>query len=409
MKEKIAMKATYQITAKQIIALALVTAVFAACGVLVYGRFGSHLIGQMAGAKVEKGNSEESQIRGITDPSVATDEKNNQEVYNVMSPGVVNITTTVNVRDWFEAYEAKGGSGSGSILDKQGHILTNYHVVQGATKLDVTLANGRNYPATFLDADPDNDLALIKIEAPADQLSTIPLGDSANLKVGQKVLAIGNPFGLERTLTTGVISGLARPIRSEITGKLIEGVVQTDAAINPGNSGGPLLNSHGQLVAINTLIYSPSGGSVGIGFAVPVNTAKRIVADIMQYGRVRKPDLGVSGIPLSRLGPQLIKVLALPLNEGYMVVKAIPGASADKAGIRGANEQVEIGRYIFPVGGDIITKIDGQEVRQQDDIDHVLNSKNVGDQVQVEVMRGGRRQTFTVQLAETPRGARRRI
>jgi S1-C subfamily serine protease len=408
MKEKIAMKATYQITAKQLIALALVTAIFASCGVLVYDRFGSKLLGRYAGAKVEKGHDEESQLRAITDPSVATDEKNNQEVYNVMSPGVVNITTTVNVRDWFEAYEAKGGSGSGSILDKQGHILTNFHVVQGATKLDVALANGRNYPATFLDADADNDLALIKIDAPADQLTPVPLGDSANLKVGQKVLAIGNPFGLERTLTTGVISGLARPIRSELTGKLIEGVVQTDAAINPGNSGGPLLNSRGQIVAINTLIYSPSGGSVGIGFAVPVNTAKRIVADIMQYGRVRKPDLGVSGFPLSRLGPQLIKALSLPLSEGYMVVKAIPGASADKAGIRGANQEVEIGRYIFPVGGDIITKIDGQEVRQQDDIDHALNSKNVGDNVQIEVMRGGRRQTLSVQLAETPRGARRR-
>ncbi|MCI0388216.1 MAG: trypsin-like peptidase domain-containing protein [Acidobacteria bacterium] len=402
------MKATYQITAKQIIVLALVTAVFAASGVLIYDRFASNLLGRLAGAKVEKGYDEESQLRAITDPSVATDEKNNQEVYNVMSPGVVNITTTVNVRDWFAAYEAKGGSGSGSILDKQGHILTNYHVVQGATKLDVALANGRNYPATFLDADADNDLALIKIEAPAEQLTPVPLGDSSNLKVGQKVLAIGNPFGLERTLTTGVISGLARPIRSELTGKLIEGVVQTDAAINPGNSGGPLLNSRGQIVAINTLIYSPSGGSVGIGFAVPVNTAKRIVTDILQYGRVRKPDLGVRGIPLSRLGPELIRVLELPLSEGYLVTKTIPGASADKAGIRGAREEVEIGRYIFPVGGDIITKIDGQEVRQQDDIDHALNAKSVGDRVQIEVMRGGRRQTLSVQLAEMPRGARRR-
>jgi putative serine protease PepD len=401
------MKITYQITAKQLIALALVTAVFAASGVLIYDRFGSALIGRWAGAKVEKGYDEESQLRGVTDPSVATDEKNNQEVYNAMSPGVVNITSTVTVRNWFDAYQAKG-SGSGSILDKQGHILTNYHVVQGANELKVTLANGRDYSAKFLDADPDNDLALIKIEAPADQLTTIPLGDSTNLKVGQKVLAIGNPFGLERTLTTGVVSGLARPIRSELTGKLIEGVVQTDAAINPGNSGGPLLNSRGQMVAINTLIYSPSGGSVGIGFAVPVNTAKRIITDILQYGRVRKPDLGVNGIPLSKLGPQLIRILELPVNEGYMVTRAIPGASADRAGIRGANEQVEIGGYIFPIGGDIITKIDGQEVRQQDDIDHALNAKNVGDRVQIEVVRGGRRQTLSVQLAETPRGARRR-
>jgi len=401
------MKTTYQITAKQLIVLALVTAVFAASGVLIYDRFGSRLFGRWAGAKTEKGYEEESQLRGITDPTVATDEKNNQEVYNAMSPGVVNVTSTTIVRDWFDAYQAKG-SGSGSILDKQGHILTNYHVVQGANELKVTLANGRDYPATFLDADADNDLALIKIEVPAEQLTTIPLGDSVNLKVGQKVLAIGNPFGLERTLTTGVVSGLARPIRSELTGKLIEGVVQTDAAINPGNSGGPLLNSRGQMIAINTLIYSPSGGSVGIGFAVPVNTAKRIVADILQYGRVRKPDLGIKGIPLSRLGPQLIRALELPVSEGYMVVRAFPGASADRAGIRGSNEQVQIGNYIFPIGGDIITKIDGQEVRQQDDIDHALNAKNVGDRVQIEVMRAGRRQTLSVQLAEMPRGARQR-
>ncbi len=402
------MKTTYQITARQLVALALVTAVFAASAVIVYDRFGAALLERFAGAKTEKPAEDDSQIRGITDPSAATDEKNNQEVYNAMSPGVVNITSTINVRDWFDAYSTQG-SGSGSILDKQGHVLTNYHVVQGASRLEVTLANGRNYPATYLDADPDNDLAVIKINAPADQLTTIPLGDSSALKVGQKVLAIGNPFGLDRTLTTGVVSGLARPIRSEMTGKLIEGVIQTDAAINPGNSGGPLLNSRGQMIGINTLIYSPSGGSIGIGFAVPVNTAKRIVSDILQYGRVRKPDLGIRGIPLSRLGPQLVRALELPVSEGIMVVRAFSGASADKAGIRGANAQVQVGRYVIPVGGDIITKIDGKEVRQQDDIDHALNDKNVGDHVQVEVVRGGRRQTLSVQLAELPRGARQRL
>ncbi len=403
------MKTTYQITAKQLIVLALITAVFAASAVLVYDRFGSALLGRYAGAKPEKGFEEESQIKGVTDPSVATDEKNNQEVYNAMSPGVVNVISTTIVRDFFfDAYPTQG-SGSGSILDKQGHVLTNYHVVQGANKLEVALANGRSYPATFLDADPDNDLAVIKIEAPADQLTTIPLGDSSNLKVGQKVLAIGNPFGLDRTLTTGVVSGLARPIRSEMTNKLIEGAIQTDAAINPGNSGGPLLDSRGRMVGINTLIYSPSGGSVGIGFAVPVNTAKRIITDILQYGRVRKPDLAIKGLPLSRLGPRLIRALELPVSDGVMITAVLPGGSADRAGIRGANERVQVGGYVIPVGGDIITKIDGQEVKQQDDIDHVLNNKNVGDRVQVEVVRGGRRQTLTVQLAEMPRGARQRI
>jgi putative serine protease PepD len=402
------MKSTYQITARQLIVLALVTAVFASSAVIIYDRFGSALLGRFAGAKIEKAYTEESQIRGVTDPTQATDEKNNQEVYNAMSPGVVNITTTTIVRDWFDAYSTQG-SGSGSILDKQGHILTNYHVVQGATKLEVSLANGQNYPAKFLNADPDNDIALIKIEAPQDQLTAIPLGDSSNLKVGQKVLAIGNPFGLDRTLTTGVVSGLARPIRSEMTNKLIEGVIQTDAAINPGNSGGPLLNSKGQMIGINTLIYSPSGGSVGIGFAVPVNTAKRIVTDIMQYGRVRKPSLGISGIPLSRLGPQMIRTLELPVRDGIMVVKVAPGGSAEKAGIRGANEEVQVGRYIIPIGGDIITRIDGEQVRQQDDIDHVLNNKSVGDRVQIEVVRNGRPQTLAVQLSELPRGSRQRL
>lgn len=400
------MKATYQITAKQIIALALVTAVFAASGVLIYDRFGSALLGRWAGAKVEKGYDEESQLRAITDPSVATDEKNNQEVYNVMSPGVVNVTSKVIVRDWFDAYQTTRGSGSGSILDKQGHILTNYHVVQGANELEVTLANNNKYPARLIDADPDNDLAVIKMEARSENLTTIPLGESKGLRVGQKVLAIGNPFGLDRTLTTGIISGLARPIRSEMTGKLIEGVVQTDAAINPGNSGGPLLNSRGQMIGINTLIYSPSGGSVGIGFAVPVDTAKRIISDIMQYGRVRKPRLGIDSITLNA---PLASALELPVNEGLMVTGVVSGAAADKAGVKGPTDEVQVGRYVIPIGGDIIVNIDGQKIGSRDDLDRALNNKNVGDRVQVEVLRGKRRTTLTIQLAELPQSARQRL
>ncbi|MGH9836456.1 MAG: S1C family serine protease, partial [Blastocatellia bacterium] len=226
------------------------------------------------------------------------------------------------------------------------------------------------------------------------------------LFVGQKVLAIGNPFGLDRTLTTGVISGLARPLKSEITSRLIEGVIQTDAAINPGNSGGPLLDSRGRMIGINTMIYSPSGGSVGIGFAVPVKTAKRVIEDIKTYGRVRKPRLGIEAIPLSRFGSQLIGALDLPVNEGLMVIRVAPGSGADKAGMRNA-EGVQVGRDIIPLG-DVITKVDGQAISQQDDLDHVLNSKNVGDRVQVEVVRGGRRVTLNVQLEELPRGGRRR-
>lgn len=199
------MKPMYQITAKQLIVLALITAVFAASGVLVYDRFGSDMLGRWAGAKTDK-NAAEIAVKDLTDPSVATDEKNNEEVYQAMSPGVVNITSTTTVRDWFEAYQTQG-SGSGSIIDKQGHILTNFHVVQRADKLEVTLANNNKYSARLIDADPDNDLAVIKIDAPRENLTTIPLGESKSLRVGQKVLAIGNPFGLDRTLTTGIVSG----------------------------------------------------------------------------------------------------------------------------------------------------------------------------------------------------------
>lgn len=396
---------SYHITAKQLIILALVTALFAAGAVLFYDRVGTNLLGRWAGAKPERAGAENG-VTGLTDPSVATDEKNNQEVYNLTSPAVVNITSTTVVRDWFQAYQSQG-SGSGSILDKEGHILTNYHVVQDTnSQLEVKLANGKSYPARFLGGDPDNDLALIKIDAPADELTTISLGASKDLFVGQKVLAIGNPFGFDRTLTTGIVSGLARPLKSELTGRLIEGVIQTDAAINPGNSGGPLLNSRGQLIGINTMIYSPSGGSVGIGFAVPVETAKRVITDVKQYGRVRKPSLGIEAYPLSRFGPRLVRALGLPVSEGFMVINVMPGGSADRAGIRGA-EEVRIGDYIVPLG-DVITKLDGQPIAKQEDMDHVLNGKNVGDQVQVEIVRDGRRQTLTVQLTEAPRAARRR-
>lgn len=397
---------TYHITAKQLIILALTTAVFAASAVLLYDRAGSGLFNRGTRARTEKPEAETAAVTGLTDPAVATDEKNNQEVYGLTSPGVVNITSTAVVRDWFSAYQTRG-SGSGSILDKEGHILTNAHVVQGASELEVKLSNGKTYPARALGEDLDNDLALIKIDAPRENLTTIALGTSKELFVGQKVLAIGNPFGLELTLTTGIVSGLARPLKSELTGRLIEGAIQTDASINPGNSGGPLLDSRGRVVGINTMIYSPSGGSVGIGFAVPVETAKRVISDIKQYGRVRKPNLAIEAYPLNRLSPQLINALSLPVNEGFMVISVTPGGAADRAGIRNA-EEVRVGRYSIPVG-DIITKIDGQPVAQQDDMDHVLNSKNVGDQVQVEILRDGRRQTLSVQLTEAPRAARQRI
>jgi putative serine protease PepD len=399
------MKTTYQITGKQLIILALVTAVFAASAVVFYDRFGSSLLKKMVGARSEKTYTENAPVSGLTDPAVASDEKNNREVYQTVSPGVVNITSTVIVQDFFYAYPQKG-NGSGSIIDKEGRILTNYHVVQDAEKLEVTLSNKKTYKATILGADQDNDLAVIKIDAPAAELTTVSLGSSEELFVGQKVLAIGNPFGLDRTLTTGVVSGLARPLKSEITGRLIEGVIQTDAAINPGNSGGPLLNSRGQMIGINTMIYSPSGGSVGIGFAVPVKTAKRVINDILQYGRVRKPSLGIASLELS---PRLSSAIGLPVSEGLMVVETVAGGAAERAGVKGGTEPARLGGSIIYLGGDIIVGADGQPIRGRDDLDHVLNNKNVGDNVNLEVLRGNRKLTVTVQLTESSRSLRQRI
>jgi S1-C subfamily serine protease len=396
------MKSTYQITAKQLVLLALITGIFAATGVVLYSTVGSPMLKRMVGAKPDKTFTENAPVGGVTDPSTSTDETNNRQVYEATSPGVVNITSTTTVSDWFQAYRQQG-SGSGSIIDKEGRILTNFHVVQGAEELEVTLSNNKKYPAKVLGADPDNDLALIKIDAPATELNIISFGDSSSLFVGQKVLAIGNPFGFDRTLTTGVISGPARPLKSEITGRLLEGAIQTDAAINPGNSGGPLFNSRGQMVGINTMIYSPSGGSVGIGFAVPVNTAKRVITDILQHGRVRKPTLGADTIPLARYGSRLIEALELPVKEGLMVIEVDPGSAAAKAGLRNA-QAVQIGRgRVIPLG-DIITKIDGQAVSAEDDLDHILNTKNVGDKIQIELYRDGRPMNVTIQLAERRSG-----
>ena len=324
---------SYHLTARQLVMLALLTALFAASGVVFYDRIGSRLVRQWVGAETGKPLAEVQALKGLTDPTVAGDETNNREIYESFGPGVVNITSTVLVQDWFTAYP-KQGTGSGSILDQDGHILTNYHVIQDAEKLEVTLSNKETYPARILGVDPDNDLAVIRIEAPKEQLVPIPLGDSKSVFVGQKVLAIGNPFGLARTLSTGIVSGLSRPLRSAFTNRLIEGVIQTDAAINPGNSGGPLLNSRGQIIGINTMIYSPSGGSVGIGFAVPVDTARRVVNDLLQYGRVRKPSLGISPIPVNG---QLARLLELPVREGLLIAEVTPGGAASRAGIRGAS------------------------------------------------------------------------
>jgi S1-C subfamily serine protease len=324
---------------------------------------------------------------GIADPTVASDEQNNVEVYRTMAPGVVFITASSGGGRGYYDNGERGGTGSGSIIDKQGHILTNEHVVARAGRLTVSLGGERKYPATVIGRDPDTDLAVIKIDAPASELTVVPLADSDTLVVGQKVLAIGNPFGLDRTLTTGVISGLQRPIRAR-NGRQIEGAIQTDASINPGNSGGPLLDSRGRMIGINSQILSPSGGSNGIGFAVPSNIARRVIPQLIGTGYVSRPRLGITTRSVRGLSEQA----GLPAN-GVLVMSVEPGSGAAQAGLR-ATEQGEGGVRL----GDVITRIDSETINNTDDLTRALDKRQVGQTVQVEVVRSGRRVTVPVRL-----------
>ncbi|HEX8707822.1 MAG TPA: trypsin-like peptidase domain-containing protein [Pyrinomonadaceae bacterium] len=380
----------YKLSARQILMIALLSAVFAAVTVACLDRFNSHS---------RSAAFTEAAPIGVTDPSLATDEQNNVEVYKAISPGVVSIKSTSYRQDFFGQVEEGQGSGSGSVIDDQGNILTNFHVVEGAQKLSVSLGGDKTYPAKVVGGDPDTDLAVIKIEAPRDQLTVVPLGDSDRLVVGQKVLAIGNPFGFDRTLTTGVISGLQRPIRAR-NGRPIEGAIQTDASINPGNSGGPLLDSHGRMIGINSQILSPSGASAGVGFAIPVSIAKRIVPQLLKEGVVRRPKLGIGTRDIKDLRDQV----RLPASEGILIMQVVPGGSAAAAGLR-ETQQTEDGDIIL---GDIITAIDGEKVGGTDDLYRILDKHQVGDVIKVEVVReNGRKTTLPVRLLDAPVQQRR--
>jgi S1-C subfamily serine protease len=328
------------------------------------------------------------------------DEEINIRVYRAASPAVVNITTTAVAYDFFLNPIPKEGTGSGAIIDLSGYILTNFHVIDGARRLEVTLADASKWPARPVGADPSNDLAVIKIEAPTEKLSVIPLGDSSKLVVGQKVLVIGNPFGFERTLTVGIVSSLGRSIRAE-NGRLIRGIIQTDAAINPGNSGGPLLNANGEVIGVSTAIFSPSGGSVGVGFAVPINTAKRIIPELLKRGYVARPYLGITG---HEVIPALAKALSLPVSEGIMVVEVTPGSPAQRAGIRGGDRAIQVGNMIVRVGGDIITEIDKVKVHTFEELSDFIDGKRAGDTVSLTFNRQGKVNAVEVRLRERPRG-----
>jgi len=331
--------------------------------------------------------------------SITEDEKNNIAVYEKAADGVVNITSTAVQMDFFFNVFPTQGSGSGAILDAKGNILTNHHVVANAQKLEVALADGSRWPAKLIGSDPDNDLAVIKIDAPREKLKVIPMGDSKNLRIGQKVLAIGNPFGFERTLTTGVISSLGRTIRSEV-GTLIEDVIQTDAAINPGNSGGPLLNSEGEIIGINSAIISPTGGNVGIGFAIPVNTAKRIIPELISKGYVTYPWIGAT---IQTLIPEVAKYLKLKIERGALIAEVVKGGPADKAGLQGGSQRVQVGNMIVLVGGDIVVKADDQEIKTNEELIRYVREKKIGNSVTFKVYRKDKYEDVKVTLGERPR------
>jgi S1-C subfamily serine protease len=341
--------------------------------------------------------------------AVSDDERNNIEIYQRYNPGVVNITTETLTQGFFFQVVPQSGSGSGAIIDAGGHIVTNFHVVENAQRLEVTLSDKTKHTASIVGVDASNDLAVIKIDA-RRQLTPIPLGTSQGLQVGQKVLAIGNPFALQGTLTTGIISSLGRSIEAS-NGRIIDDVVQTDAAINPGNSGGPLLNSSGQIIGINTAIYSQSGGSVGIGFAIPVDTVKRITSDLITYGYVRRPYLGISqnaAIPLQNYRG-LARALRLNADdEGLLIVQVRPGSPADRAGIRGTSGEQIIGNYRVPAGGDVILEFDGKPVNDFPELAAQIDKRKIGDTAKVTILRNNQRRDLDIVLEETPRPTRRR-
>ena len=322
------------------------------------------------------------------------EEQNNIDVYHRVIPAVVNITSKTVAYDFFWGPVPQEGQGSGFIIDKDGHILTNYHVVGDASQVDVTLHNKKTYHATVIGRDRAHDLAVVQIKAP--ELTPAVLGESKNLQVGQKVFAIGNPFGLAGTMTRGIISSL-RPIQSP-EGAYIEEAIQTDAAINPGNSGGPLLNSHGEVIGINSLIATGgSNQSAGIGFAIPINTAKAVLNDLITLGTVRRPSLGIVSLPI---GPELAQEIGLPANYGILIVRVVPGGAADRAGLKGGNERAYLGASQIMIGGDLIVAINADPVGDQQDLSNAMNKHRAGETVTVTVYRGKRKINVQVLLGE---------
>jgi len=351
---------------------------------------GSNDGGFLPSASEPERNVTAASIEGL-DP----EERNNIDVYKRVLPSVVNVTSTAVAFDFFYGAVPQKGQGSGFIIDKEGHILTNYHVIENARQVDVVLSNRKKYPAKVIGTDRGHDLAVIQIQAP--ELKPATLGDSHNLVVGQKVFAIGNPFGLNGTMTRGIISSI-RSVDEPNGAARIDEAIQTDASINPGNSGGPLLNSHGEVIGINTLILSSVGQSAGIGFAIPINAAKAVLNDLVTIGTVRRPVLGIRGTPI---GPEVADQLGLAADYGVLVIYVSPDGPAARAGIRGGTQKAFLGNMQIMIGGDLIVKIDNQDIEENQDIAQVMNAHRGGDKVVVTYYRGKEKRHTTVTLGET--------
>src|SRR5437870_612902 len=373
--------------------------IFLAALVLILGafwagaRFGPH-----GPSKVEAVPLRSSGLTQVAarDSGLTEDESINVRIYRQASPAVANILTKATEYDFFMDPVPVEGAGSGFIIDPRGYILTNYHVVEGAQSIEVVLGDQSRHAAKYIGADQRNDVALIKIDPKGKQLAALKLGDSNALQVGQKVLAIGNPFGFQSTLTTGVISALGRTVQTSQTA-FIDEAIQTDAAINRGNSGGPLIDTHGDVIGINTAIYTPSGTTAGIGFAIPINTAKNIANDLITSGRVHRAYLGVVTFGL---GGGLAEALDLPVQEGLLVETVEKGGPADAAGIHGGDRLVQAGLQKFYIGGDVMVAIDGQKVANQFDLNVILNHHRPGETVNVTVYRGGKKMEVPLKLGE---------
>src|SRR5215831_10349943 len=355
-------------------------------------RFGPHDPSKVEAVPIRAGSSSAAGRDG----ALTEDESINVRIYRQASPAVANILTKATEYDFFMDPVPVEGAGSGFIIDPRGYILTNYHVVEGSQSIEVVLGDQSRHPAKYIGADQRNDVALIKIDPKGKQLTTLKLGDSSAIQVGQKVLAIGNPFGFQSTLTTGVVSAVGRTVQTSQT-TFIEEAIQTDAAINRGNSGGPLIDSHGNVIGINSAIYTPTGTTAGIGFAIPINTAKSIANDLITSGRVHRAFLGVQTFPI---GGGLAEALDLPVQEGLLVEVATKGGPAAAAGIHGGDRTVLAGMRRLYIGGDVIVAIDGQKVSDQFDINRILNHRRPGDTVNVTVYRGGKKTDIPVKLGE---------